>query len=363
VAIDVRDTGIGIDAEGMSRLFHSFSQADASISRRYGGTGLGLAISRRLAEVMDGGLRASSDGPGRGSTFHVTFQADAAPDAVLLAPTRHLELTGRSALVVDDNAANRRIIVKLLQRWGMTARATGSPNEALGWVRDGASFDLAVLDLHMPELDGLALATALRATEAGAATACVVLSSLGVHERQTDVVSSFLVKPVKPSALYDALSGALAGRPTTVPVRSTGTRLDPDLARRHPLRILLAEDNPVNQKLALRLLDRMGYAATIAGNGLEAIAELEAAPYDIVLMDVQMPELDGLEATRRIRVRWPDDGPRIVAMTANALEGDREACLAAGMDDYLSKPIVPEVLLETLAATPRRGVDPVGADA
>jgi CheY-like chemotaxis protein len=177
-------------------------------------------------------------------------------------------------------------------------------------------------------------------------------------------VSSFLVKPVKPSSLYDALAGALAGRTTTTPVRTAGTRLDAELGARHPLRILLAEDNPVNQKLALRLLERMGYEAAVANNGLEAIAALEAVPYDIVLMDVQMPELDGLEATRRIRIRWPGGtGPRIVAMTANALEGDREACLAAGMDDYLSKPIAPERLRDALAATAARGAAPEGASA
>jgi CheY-like chemotaxis protein len=349
----------------MGRLFQSFSQADASISRRYGGTGLGLAISRRLAEVMDGSLTATSDGvPGAGSTFRFTFQADATAKGATAQPEHHLDLTGRRALVVDDNAANRRIVVRLLERWGLTARASSSPTEALGWVTAGEAFDLAVLDLHMPELDGIALATALRATTAGASTACVVLSSLGVHERPTDVVSSFLVKPVKPSSLYDALAGALAGRTTTTPVRTAGTRLDAELGARHPLRILLAEDNPVNQKLALRLLERMGYEAAVANNGLEAIAALEAVPYDIVLMDVQMPELDGLEATRRIRIRWPGGtGPRIVAMTANALEGDREACLAAGMDDYLSKPIAPERLRDALAATAARGAAPEGASA
>ncbi len=363
--IDVRDTGIGIDDAGMSRLFESFSQADASISRRYGGTGLGLAISRRLAEVMGGSLTATSDGvAGSGSTFHLTFLADAASGAIPRVPSRPADLAGRRALVVDDNAANRVIVMKLLERWGLAARATESPREALAWVTGGETFDLAVLDLHMPEMDGIALATALRETPAGTATACVVLSSLGVHERPTGTVSTFLVKPVKPSALYDALAGALAGTVSSVPVRSAGTRLDAELGARHPLRILLAEDNPVNQKLALRLLERMGYAASVANNGLEAIAALEETPFDIVLMDVQMPELDGLEATRRIRTRWPGTtGPRIVAMTANALEGDREACLAAGMDDYISKPIAPEALRESLVATSTRAAMPAVADA
>jgi GAF domain-containing protein/DNA-binding response OmpR family regulator len=349
---EVRDTGIGIPADRMGRLFESFSQADASITRRYGGTGLGLAISRRLADLMGGGLVAHSDGvAGRGSTFRMTFQADSAPDLVAAEPVRLVDLTGRRVLVVDDNATNRRILVTMLERWGLTARASGSPREALGWVVDGDHFDLAIIDLHMPELDGLALASALRAAEAGASTPVIVLSSLGVHERESEAVSAFLIKPVKPSALHDAMATALAGEATAVPVRPTGAGIDRDLAARHPLRILLAEDNPVNQKLALRLLERMGYRADVAANGLEAIGALEGAAYDVVLMDVQMPELDGLEATRRIRRRWPgDEGPRIVAMTANAMDGDREACLAAGMDDYISKPIAPDALQASLIA-------------
>jgi CheY-like chemotaxis protein len=297
---------------------------------------------------------ATSDGvAGRGSTFALTFEADAAHDAVAPEPVRLVDLAGRRVLVVDDNATNRRILMKLIERWGMIGRDSGSPREALGWVVGGERFDLAVVDLHMPELDGVALATAMRATEAGATTSVVVLSSLGVHERDNDSVAAFLIKPVKPSALYDALATALAGQPTAVPVRASGAGVDHGLGARHPLRILLAEDNPVNQKLALRLLDRMGYHADVAGNGLEAIAALEGSAYDVVLMDIQMPELDGLEATRRIRRRWPADGPRIVAMTANAMDGDREACLEAGMDDYIAKPIAPDALQATLVAARR----------
>jgi CheY-like chemotaxis protein len=211
----------------------------------------------------------------------------------------------------------------------------------------------------MPELDGIALASAIRASTAGAATPVVILSSLGVFDRGGDAIAAFLVKPVKPSALHDTLVTVLAGQARAVPVRpSGGAGLDGDLGARHPLRILLAEDNPVNQKLALRLLERLGYHADVVGNGHEAIAALEGGIYDLVLMDVQMPELDGLEATRRIRRRWPgESGPRIVAMTANAMEGDRETCLAAGMDDYVSKPIRPEALVAALTEARARGVD------
>ena len=357
--LDVRDTGIGIPRDRMDRLFQSFSQADASISRRYGGTGLGLAISRRLAELMGGSLTASSDGvSGAGSTFHLTFEADAAMAGIPAQPVRLVDLAGRRALVVDDNATNRRIVTTLLDRWGLGSMSTGSPREALRWVVDGERFDVAVLDLHMPELDGIALATAMRATDAGSATSVVVLSSLGMHERPTDAVAAFLVKPVKPSSLYDTLATVLAEGPTAVPVRTTAAGVDRDLGARHPLRILLAEDNPVNQKLALRLLDRMGYRADVAGNGVEAIDALEGSGYDVVLMDVQMPELDGLEATRRIRRRWPGTaGPRIIAMTANAMDGDREACLEAGMDDYIAKPIAPEALRAALTAAGPRSME------
>jgi len=270
-------------------------------------------------------------------------------------PIVGVDLAGRHVLVVDDNATNRRIVTKLLERWGMTSAATESPLEALGWVSGGRRFDLAVLDMHMPDMDGISLAVALRAADAGATTPVVILSSLGMHDRSSDAVAAFLIKPVKPSALHDTLATVLAGQATSVPVRAAGTGIDHDLGARHPLRILLAEDNPVNQKLALRLLERMGYRADVAGDGIEAIAAIEGAVYDVVLMDVQMPELDGLEATRRIRTRWPGAaGPRIVAMTANAMDGDREMCIAAGMDDYISKPIRPEALNDALAATARR---------
>ena len=356
-SILVRDTGIGIPANRVKHLFQSFSQADTSISRRYGGTGLGLAISRRLAELMHGSLVAESAGiAGQGSTFRLTIQATAADTSMVVEPLVGVELAGRHVLVVDDNGTNLRIVSKLLERWGMTADASRSPSEALAWVAAGRRFDLAILDMHMPELDGLSLAKALHASGSSSETPVVILSSIGMHERTGDAVAAFLIKPVKPSALHDTLATVLAGQASSVPVRATGTGIDRELGVRHPLRILLVEDNPVNQKLAIRLLERMGYRADVAGDGLEAIAAIEGSIYDLVLMDVQMPELDGLEATRRIRRRWPGTaGPRIVAMTANAMEGDREMCLAAGMDDYISKPIRPEVLNEALAATSPRG--------
>jgi GAF domain-containing protein/CheY-like chemotaxis protein len=363
IGIDVRDTGIGIPATAMDRLFQSFSQVDASIARRYGGTGLGLAISRRLAELMDGSLTAESTGTaGEGSSFHLTVRMpEGKSDAVARArPTRiAADLTGSRVLIVDDNATNRRILVAQTARWGMVPRETGSPTEALDWLRGRSRFDVALVDLNMPELDGLELAARAADAHKKRTTPIVILSSVGVADRDgADAahVAAWLAKPVKPSALHDALAtvllGASAARPAAQPQAAGRDGTGQALGERHPLRILLAEDNPVNQKLALRLLRQIAYDADVAGDGLEAIAALERDGYDVVLMDVQMPELDGLEATRRIRARWPDRQLRIVAMTANAMAGDREACIAAGMDDYIAKPIRPAELAAALERSP-----------
>ncbi len=357
--VDVRDTGIGIPAEQMSRLFLSFSQADSSIARRYGGTGLGLAISRRLAEAMDGALTAESTGEtGKGSTFHVVAKLKTAPASAL--PRRPeqatVELAGKRALIVDDNATNRRILAAQLARWEIETKETGSPREALEWVESGEKFDLGLLDLFMPDIDGIALAEQLRKLQAAAGMRLVLVSSAAMREHRQGVFDALLAKPVKPSALYDALVDVLAGpaERATPDRQAERPSVDPELGRRHPLSILLAEDNAVNQKLALRLLANMGYSADVAGDGVKAIDALKGAAYDVVLMDVQMPELDGLEATRRIRADWPDRAVHIVAMTANAMAGDRDACLAAGMNDYISKPIRPAELAAALSRAPSR---------
>ena len=372
LAVDVRDTGIGITADGMARLFQSFSQADASISRRYGGTGLGLAISRRLAEAMDGELSAESSGvPGEGATFHLVVRLDGAPAGAVQRekPRTVVELAGRSVLVVDDNATNRRILAAQLARWSVKTRATASPHEALDWIRAGESFDVVLLDLFMPGLDGLELADAIKTAVPTATPKLILVSSAAVRERTHPALDAVLTKPVKPSALHDVLVTVLASagasdRAVRVPDRPS---IDAGLAARHPLRILLAEDNAVNQKLALRLLSNMGYAADLAPDGEAAVEAVEAGTHDVVLMDVQMPKLDGLEATRRIRARWPERPLHIVAMTANAMAGDRDACLAAGMNDYISKPIDPQALAEALARAPspssKRSTRPRGAGA
>jgi signal transduction histidine kinase/CheY-like chemotaxis protein/HPt (histidine-containing phosphotransfer) domain-containing protein len=367
LTFSVRDTGIGIPPDRIDRLFESFSQVDASTARKYGGTGLGLAISKRLTELMGGTMSVASR-LGYGSEFRFTIRAASAEGAV--PPRRELRgtqptLDGKCVLAVDDNETNRRILAAYLDAWGMAVRMTGSPREALAWIEAGEPFDAAILDMHMPELDGVALARAIREHRSAAALPLLLFTSLGRREVGAESVgfAAHLTKPIKPSQVFDALAAVLAGQPTRVEKRTPSRReLDPEMAHRHPLRILLAEDNVVNQKLALRLLEQMGYRADVAGNGLEAVQAVERQPYDVVLMDVQMPEMDGFEASREITRRWSGDRrPRIVAMTANALQGDRELCLAAGMDDYMSKPIRVEELMAALERSAAREPDPTRA--
>jgi len=360
ITFAVRDTGIGLSSEGMGRLFQSFSQADSSTTRKYGGTGLGLAISKRLAELMHGRMWAESDGLGKGSTFLFTIRVPTAE----IAPARQRafvgvqpELAGRRLLVVDDNATNRRVLALQTAKWGMQSRATDSPEEALAWIAQGDTLDAAILDMHMPQMDGLALARRIRALRP--ALALVLFSSLGRRESGDGegLFDAYLNKPVHQSHLYDTLVGLFAkdATPRTA-TAAAKPQLDPTMAARHPLRILLAEDNVVNQKLALRLLQQMGYRADLASNGIEAIESVERQPYDVVLMDVQMPEMDGLEASRQITSKWKtSERPRIVAMTANAMQGDREQCLAAGMDDYVTKPIRVDQLIRALEDVVARG--------
>ncbi|HEY1328372.1 MAG TPA: GAF domain-containing protein [Casimicrobiaceae bacterium] len=360
VVFSVRDTGIGLSHEGMSRLFESFSQADSSTTRKYGGTGLGLAISKRLAELMGGRMWAHSEGAGRGATFSFSIAVPAGE----LPQARHREFIGvqpalrdKRVLVVDDNATNRRVLALQASKWGMVCEATESPRQALAWLEDGRAFDLAVLDMHMPEMDGVDLARNVR--ERRPALPLVLFSSLGRREVGDDdaLFAAYLAKPMRQSQLFDTLAGLLmpdiAQKP--VPVAPAATRLDAHMAAQHPLRILLAEDNVVNQKLALRILQQMGYRADLASNGIEAVESVRRQAYDVVLMDVQMPEMDGLDAARTICARWgPQERPRIVAMTANAMQGDREMCFAAGMDDYLTKPIRVERLVEVLSQVASR---------
>jgi len=355
--LTVRDTGIGIPPDRADRLFESFSQVDVSTSRRYGGTGLGLAISRRLAELMGGTIWVESAGvPGRGSTFHVTIEAG----ETAMTPTalrRDGSFADRRALVVDDNETNRRLMTAILGAWGMQSVVVPDAEQALAKLQSGR-IDVAVLDMLMPGMDGLDLAANIHRRLPG--LPIVLASSVSQHDVAADPrwstshIGAVVTKPIKASPLHAAVATVLG---TTLEDAAEGaaSSLDEELASRHPLRILLAEDNVVNQKLAIRLLEKLGYRADIAGNGLEALEALERQTYDLLLSDVQMPEMDGLEATRQILQRWPaGERPWIIAMTAEAMSGDRERCLAAGMNDYVAKPIRVDELVAAIKRTPRR---------
>jgi signal transduction histidine kinase/DNA-binding response OmpR family regulator len=354
----VRDTGIGLSETGLSRLFQKFSQADSGTTRKYGGTGLGLAISKLLAELMGGSMWAESGGPGQGSTFHFTISNK--PTELPVGTRRDFigeqpALRGKRILVVDDNVTNRRILALQSAKWGMVVQDCEFPAQALEMLDKQASaqpYDLAILDMHMPDMDGGMLAKKIR--EAGHTLPLVLFSSLGRKEATDSLFAATLAKPLRQSQLFDSLVSLLSKdavpRVAAAPAKP---RMDAEMAMRHPLRILLAEDNVVNQKLAMRLLLQMGYRADMASNGIEAIECIERQPYDVVLMDVQMPEMDGLEASRRITAKYPSgQRPRIIAMTANAMQGDREECMAAGMDDYVTKPIRVDALVQALLGVP-----------
>jgi PAS domain S-box-containing protein len=351
----VRDTGIGIPQDKRDRLFKSFSQIDSSNTREFGGTGLGLAISKRLVELMGGAMWVESEGLGRGSTFHFTIVAEAIPalhQTNLQRPQP--ELRGKRVLIVDDNATNRRILSLQTQTWGMQAHEVETPADALHLLAR-SSFDVAILDMHMPEMDGLQLARAIQQSGVAQTMPLIMLTSVSLNQEMSDLFQASLTKPVKPSELYNILLNVLVGSPSETlktyhQLNSVSQNVQP-LAERYPMRILLAEDVVVNQKFALHALERIGYRADVVANGAEAVAALQRQPYHVILMDVQMPVMDGLEATRRIRTLDVIQ-PHIIAMTANAMQGDREICLEAGMDDYISKPVY---LHELQAALERAG--------
>ena len=338
----VRDTGIGIPPDRMNRLFRSFSQVDASTTRKYGGTGLGLAISKRLTDIMQGRIWVESK-VGEGSTFYVTLPLQASPfparTPIQIAP---LHLEGKRVLIVDDNATNRQILNLQTRSWGMIPFESASGAEALDMVRRNMPLDIAILDIQMPDMDGLTLSHQMRAECGPHELPIVGLSSVGpkLAEVAEAGFSAMLTKPIKQSHLYNVLAELFTAQAHEVKPDTSAPTYDATLGQRLPLRILMAEDLAVNQKLLHSLLHKFGYRTDVAGNGLEVLKALERQPYDVILMDVQMPEMDGLEASRRIRQRYKEAArPRIVALTANAMREDQEECRAAGMDDYLSKPI------------------------
>ena len=354
--IAVSDTGVGIPVERQDRLFQAFSQVDASTTRKYGGTGLGLVICRRLVELMGGRIWVESRG-GLGATFHFTIQTQ----ATAYEPPMHLrrqqpQLGQKRLLVVDDNATQRTILQRQCESWGMQVTVAESGRNALDMVAVGERFDLAVVDLDMPGMDGVALARALREREDTGELPMVLLTTLARRRQETagEPFAAVLTKPLKSADLHGAFIDIATAQQSIIQSVETDLsgryrRLVGRIADGLPLRIMVAEDNGINQRLALLMLERMGYRADVAGNGREAVEALQRQRYDVILMDIQMPEMDGVAATQHIRKTLPrTQQPVIVAVTANALAGDRERYLAAGMDDYISKPFETLDLIEML---------------
>ncbi len=367
VTIEVHDSGIGIDRDRLEAIFDPFVQADASMTRAYGGAGLGLAITRRFVELMGGFIGVESEA-GVGSVFRVRLPLERAPTAgrIVLADAPS-SLAGARVLVVDDDEDGRAVLVSQLRRWNVTVTDTPDPHEALGWIRDGQRFDVGVLDMQMPITDGLELAEGIRQFCSPSELPLVILSSEERARHAPDLVASTVLKPIAPVALHALLRRVLnyGGQPrpsVTLPPPGAEALGLAEVGRQEPptgsagggeLRILLVEDEPDNQALALQMLSQLGHRADVASDGLEALERLEQHVYDLVLMDVMMPRMDGLEATRCIRREVaPADQPKIVALTARALRSDREACLLAGMDGYLSKPVRLDALTEALRPAP-----------
>jgi len=360
VRFTVQDTGIGITEEESRRLFQAFSQADGSTTRKYGGTGLGLAISKRLVELMGGEIGVDST-PGVGSTFWFTARFDKQPNTQAVSPKRTNDLRGLRVLVVDDNATNRRIVRLQLKSWSIASDEAAGADEALALLRRehdaGKPFDLALLDMQMPVVDGLQLARQIKANPALATTRLIMMTSLGKGDLDAEIREAGILfcftKPVKQSRLFDAIATVMfpvSGDESDVSLAAAESTSTPQSAPHVGAHILVAEDNPVNQKVIVRQLAKLGYKADAVANGHEVLHALARIPYDLVLMDCQMPEMDGYATTRELH-RRQNGGPRvpIIALTAHAMEGDREKCFAAGMDDYISKPVDVEELRVKLA--------------
>ena len=347
----VRDTGIGIPADRMDRLFKTFSQVDSSTTRQYGGSGLGLAICKKIVELMHGRIWVESEA-GKGSTFQfeAPLPAGTTPPSWTAPHAPRPELAGKRLLLVEPNATSRRVFGALAAGWGLGLRSTGSPAEALQWLGHGEIFDLALVELHLPETDGLTFVRSVRALQRTTLLPIALLAPLGSlgHTPPELGIAAIVTKPVKALALLDALRALATGGALQRTARTSASGAEM-LAHDYPLDILLAEDNPTNQRMATLMLGRMGYRVDIANNGLEVLTALEKHPYNVVLLDVQMPEMDGLTCAAELGKRYPKaQRPYLVAMTANAMTGDRENCIAAGMDDYVSKPVRPHELKRAL---------------
>jgi CheY-like chemotaxis protein len=363
----VRDTGIGIAPEKQKLVFDAFSQADSSTARKFGGTGLGLTISMRLVRMMGGRMWVESE-LGKGTRFHFTVPVETASADVGKEPPARVELAGFPVLVVDDNLTNRRILGEMLRHWGMRPDLAPSGAEAITMLqeaaRGGAGFGLLLVDAHMPDMDGFTLVQRIRQQLDASKMTIMMITSVGQRgdaARCRELgIAAYLIKPIVQSQLFDAILDILS-------TKAQQARQAP-LVTRHSLReacpnlrVLLAEDNVVNQVLATRLLEKHGHSVVVASNGREVLEELEKQKFDLVVMDVSMPEMDGFEATAAIREKEGVTGSHIpiIAMTAHAMKGDRERCLAVGMDAYISKPIQPSELyraIKTVLLVPASGL-------
>jgi len=340
----VKDTGIGIPEDRIDSLFDAFSQVDASTTRKYGGTGLGLAICNQLVRLLGGGLHVASE-LGKGSTFSFTINVHASKSALSI---DREALKGKRILIVDDNQTNLKILSSTLQSWEMKPVALSSGKEALDLVSKSEPFDAALLDYKMPEMDGLTLAETLSQHEETCSLPLIMLSSIGDRQAgSSDLIPHWLIKPVKSVDLYRTLASLFGNKGTTFPSHHVNVTTEKrnDLSS---LRILLAEDNVINQKVALKMLERLECRVDVAANGLEVLNAIQHVRYDVILMDVIMPEMDGIEATKKLRSKSQRYQPHIIALTASAMESDRKKCLDAGMDAYISKPVQIEELEKAL---------------
>jgi len=359
IRFEISDTGIGLTPEEQTRVFSTYSQVDSSTTRKHGGTGLGLAIARMLTQLMGGEIGVESE-KGSGSRFWFTARFREA-EGKRRAPQPPVSLAGTFVAVVDDNRTNRAILERYLKSWGLRERSFESGREALEGMQVAArgddSFDVAIVDMMMPGMDGRSVANEIRSDDRLKELVVILLTSAGQSETPVPGVDAELVKPVRPSQLFDVLHTLLAGRSERKDKPSGAVELGPPDHSRQWSRVLVVEDNAANLKVTVRMVERLGYRADVAANGAEAVSILKTVQYDAVLMDCQMPEMDGYEATRLIRAaEAPGRRTPIIAMTAAALAGDRERCLAAGMDDYISKPVklhVVAALLERWIASPK----------
>ena len=369
LAFSITDTGIGIRKDKQARLFEAFEQADASTTREYGGTGLGLAISKQLVELMHGEIGIESE-VGKGTTFRFTARFKLQPKPAAGRDSQPDYLQGLRVLVVDDNETNRFILQEITNVWGMKPTAATGVDEAIAALEkarsDGQPIQVVLTDMYMPRRDGFALIEWLRASPEYADVRVMILSSGPTAEHRARAkelhVASYLTKPVRQSTLFDAIATALG--PAKLPPAAPAAAPAPELAKAaRPMQILLAEDNPVNQMTATTMFEKLGHAVAVANNGRQAIDKLNEQAFDVVFMDVQMPEMDGVTATGEIRKQEQATGKHIpiVAMTAHAMKGDKEKCLEAGMDDYVSKPIRRKDLAEVIARIVERFLTPAAA--